>query len=160
MVNPKPDGVIHEFLLRPAEESDADLLFYWVNQADSISNMLSRNNPIKWRDHLDWFSSRLSGSDSMIWIVVKDDEAIGQIRLELNGNALEVSIYVERRHRRSGIGRRVLEHVCQEAADRWPGLTLRARIKLENRASQELFMGVGFRKTAQEVNHLVFERTI
>lgn len=141
--------------LRPARPEDADVLFEWVNRPDSLAGKLKTTAPIARADHDAWFARRLSSPDAAIWIAEVAGVPAGQVRLELTDGALDVDIYVEPSHRRQGLGIAILKAVRKEAAERWPGVPLCARIKRDNRASQGLFARAGYGAPAAALNHVM-----
>jgi L-amino acid N-acyltransferase YncA len=83
---------------------------------------------------------------------------VGQVRLQRRGAALEVSIYVDAAARGGGMAARMLDLVRAEAARRWPGLGLVARIKPDNAASRRLFTRAGYGRMVVERDHIVLHR--
>jgi spore coat polysaccharide biosynthesis protein SpsF len=151
-------GEAGQVALRPADESDVDLLFEWVNRPESLSNKLVTDGPVSRDAHVTWFKARLSDPDSAIWIGQHGEEPVGQVRLQRRADALEVDIFVVPDTRGRGIGVEMLEAARQEAARRWPGVPLRAKIKPDNWASRRLFAKAGFGGMIVAPDHLVFQR--
>lgn len=144
--------------LRPAEPNDMDLLFEWVNRPDSLAGKLKTTAPIARPDHEAWFARKRASCGTGIWIAEIEGAPAGQVRLELHEGALVVDIYVDSSRRRQGLGVAILEALRREAAKRWPGVPLRALVKLDNRASRRLFASAGYRDPVVAPGHLVLHR--
>jgi spore coat polysaccharide biosynthesis protein SpsF len=144
--------------LRPAREADSGLLFDWVNRPDSLAASLKSSAPVPRDAHEAWLAARLSDRGTGIWIAERDGKPIGQVRLQMQNAALEVSIYVDGGARGAGIAARMLELARLAAAKRWPGVPLRARIKPDNAASHSLFVRAGYGRMVVERDHIVLHR--
>lgn len=144
--------------LRAARPDDAGLLFDWVNRADSLAGKLKTTAPIARREHDAWFARKLASDDAAIWIAELGGTPVGQVRLELGDGALHVDIYVKPGQRQKGVGLAMLEAARSEAAARWPGVPLKAWIKLDNRASRQLFASAGYAEPVVAPGHLILQR--
>ncbi len=145
-------------VLRPAEAGDADLLLAWANADDSLANKLRTTEPIPRETHVAWLARICARDDAAIWIAETVGKPKGQVRLERRGDALEVDVYVAPAERGKGIALTMLDAARQAAATQWPGGTLMARIKPENRASLRLFEKAGYVRTADDADHVVLCR--
>jgi spore coat polysaccharide biosynthesis protein SpsF len=145
--------------LRAAACSDSARLFDWVNRADSLANKLATRGPIARADHDTWFAARLSDPDCAIWVAELDGTPVGQTRLERSGDGLEVDIYVDPDARGGGAAHAMLDAVRDEAAVRWPGVDLLARVKPDNWPSRRLFARAGYGRVTVMPDHLVFHRS-
>ena len=144
--------------LRPARAVDSGLLFDWVIRPDSLAGSLETAAPVLRAEHEAWFAARLTDADTSIWIAEREREPVGQVRLQRRGATLEVSIYVDGRARGTGTATRMLDLARAEAAKRWPGIGLVARIKPDNAASRRLFTRAGYGRMVVERDHVVLHR--
>ena len=142
--------------LRPAAIDDAQLLFEWVNQPDSLSRKLQAKGPIALADHMRWFTARLTNADCRIWIAQVDGADVGQVRVERKGPGLEVDVFVVAEQRRRGVAKGMIEAAARESALHWPGQALIARIKPDNLASQRLFAAAGYAEKAKHSDHVEY----
>ncbi|HUU24575.1 MAG TPA: GNAT family N-acetyltransferase [Methyloceanibacter sp.] len=148
-----------EVRLRPATESDSDLLLEWVNSADSLAHKLQTSKPISRAAHEAWLASRLVSPDAGIWIAETTSAAVvGQVRLEKRNDTLEVDIYVDPSFRGSGVAKRMLDAARLEAGRRWPGVAMVARVKNDNWASRRLFNRAGYGGMVQVRDHVLLRR--
>jgi len=157
LLDDRPDAV-PPVTLRPARAADSGLLLEWANRPDSLAASLKTAAPIARETHEAWFAARLGDADTGIWIAECNGAPMGQVRLQKRVGALEVSIYVDGAARGAGIAARMLDLVRLEAAKRWPGVPLLARIKPENAASRRLFVRTGFGRMVLERDHVVLHR--
>ena len=145
--------------LRPAAKADVDLLFDWVNRPEKRATALKTTGPIARETHEAWFAARLSNPDAAIWIALDDnDNPVGQVRLEHRGGALEVDIYVEPAARGRGVATSMLDQLRAEAARRWPGVALIARVKPDNWPSRRLFVKAGYGNIVMAREHMILRR--
>ena len=147
-----------DIAIRQATSDDADILLEWVNQPSSLANKLMTETPITPKSHASWLHEKLAGNTSGIWIAENDDGPVGQVRLDLRDAALEVDIYVDPACRGQGAGAALLTAVRIEAAKRWSGVSLIARVKPDNWASRRLFAKSGYGRTLVAPDHLIMYR--
>lgn len=145
--------------LRPAAKADVDLLFDWVNRPEKRVTALKTTGPIARETHEAWFAARLSDPDAAIWIALDDNNnPVGQVRLEHRGGALDVDIYVEPAARGRGVATCMLDQLRAEAARRWPGVALIARVKPDNWPSRRLFVKAGYGNIVMAREHMILRR--
>ncbi len=145
--------------LRAAIATDGDRLFEWVNRPDSLAHKLATDGPIARADHDAWLAARLASPATAMWIAETDGEAVGQVRLEQGDDGLEVSIYVAGPARGAGVAKAMLDGARAEAAKRWPGVELIARVKPENWPSRRLFARAGYGRVTVAPGHLIYFRS-
>lgn len=146
-----------DIVLRPATENDMALLFDWVNRSDSLDNKLATLEPISWTRHQAWFRERLADTDTALWMVGRQGEIIGQVRLQRRAGRLEVDIYIVAAARGTGVGETSLAKAAQVARQRWPGVALLARVKPANLASRRLFLAAGYTLVGDAAEQVVYE---
>jgi L-amino acid N-acyltransferase YncA len=151
------EGYERNTALRPATAADVDLLFDWVNRPDSLAAKLQTDAPVARDTHDDWFARRLADTDTAIWIAEQEGRPVGQVRLQLRTNALEVDIYVIPAARRAGTARKMLCAAAKASRQRWPDIPLRALVRHENAASLRLFQSAGFRKSGAVADFVALE---
>lgn len=131
--------------LRPANCSDADLLFSWVNES-TIREMAFDSSTILYEEHINWFKQKLSSVDSAIYIAeLKNMMAIGQVRFDIfdNDNAV-IDLHLTKKYRGKGLGEKMLkEAVRQFIADK-KVKSIHAYVKPGNLASYHTFLRAGF----------------
>jgi RimJ/RimL family protein N-acetyltransferase len=136
--------------LRPATTADEALLLGWANDPTTRAAGF-RPAPIRADEHRRWLATRLGSRTARLYIGMRGDDPVGQVRLERDDDGrVEVSISVAPEVRGAGIGRALLA-AALEAGRR--DATLRptafvARIRPGNAASIALFAGADFRQVA------------
>ncbi|UOY02824.1 GNAT family N-acetyltransferase [Blastococcus sp. PRF04-17] len=106
------------------------------------------------RERIEWLhrfhAERRSGLDGpygeATWAVEAEDAVVGAVRLKRlpEDGVLETGIWLSRGARGSGVGRRALTAVLEEAA-RYGAHTVRADTSSANQPAQELLRSLGFR---------------
>jgi RimJ/RimL family protein N-acetyltransferase len=142
--------------LRTAAASDCRLLYEFVNRPDSLHNKRATKGAIPWREHERWFADRLADPDCRIWILVLDDQAVGQLRLVRGRRGWEIDVYVVEEHRRRGLARRAISEGVKAVRQDGGRDPIVARVMPHNRASRQLFESVGFRLAGEETDHFLY----
>jgi len=134
--------------LRLAVASDARLLFNWVNTPSSLKNKEKSNAPIEWPVHQNWFVRRLNNPDVKIWIIEKNKQAVGQVRVEYSDNKLLIDIFVDSLFRGYGYGVKALKLLIKQCQVIYPDVSLYAIVKSKNYSSLNLFHSANFKKVS------------
>lgn len=136
--------------LRPAEISDARLLFDWVNNPESLAQKELTGGPIPWDEHQSWLAQRLVDDNTLLFIVEDKETPSGQVRLQRRAGAFEIDIYIAPSARRRGLARTAITASLDALEGSRPGARVRARVKSDNAASIRLFESLGFEKAPRE----------
>ena len=110
---------------------------------------------IEWLSHQDWFNEKLNNSNTKIWIVERDKQEIGQVRVEYINNKLLVDIFIDSLFRRNNYGIKALKLLIKQCHIIYPDIPLYAVIKNENHPSISLFHRAGFQEVASDENKQV-----
>ncbi len=137
--------------LRPALQSDAELMYGW-QQAPSTRRFARNSNVPSWEEHCAWLKKALASRERQTWIVLHGSDPAGVIRLDpvrsglpaelANREVLEVSILVAPDRYRKGIGLAALR-LAREAADQ---AVIIATVLEDNRGSEALFQRAGYKR--------------
>lgn len=140
--------------IRDAVEADLPAIVRIYNSTIPSRRSTADTEPVTVEQRLAWFRNR-DWARRPIWIMEDDKEMTGWLSFGLfyNGRpayhaTAEISVYVSQRHRRRGIGRRLV----QKAIDCSPTLGLKrltAGVQGHNKPSIKLFQGLGFERWAQ-----------
>lgn len=140
--------------LRPAADDDADLIWYWANEAQT-RRMSFSGGPIPWTDHLRWWRSKINDPDFACWILLESPgNPAGYVRFDRRGNSAVVSVAVAAPYRGLGLGSAGLDLAVAQAAKRWDLDSVAAHVKTDNEASIKAFRNAGFKneKSCSEHN--------
>ena len=140
------DVYIHEkkniFSLNKVKQEDAKLLFKWVNDAEVRNNALN-TDLIEWEDHFNWFTNKLSDSESKIFIFKNENTEIGQIRIDkVDKDRWVIDYSIDNNQRGKGYGFLMINALTR----RYENLKFLAIVKNENIASKRVFEKLGFTK--------------
>ena len=89
--------------LRQANKDDMDLLFEWANEESVRRNSFSMRT-ISYEEHQRWFTQILAKTDCKQYIYILEGEAIGQVRLQTDGDTAEISYSICSAKRCRGYG--------------------------------------------------------
>jgi UDP-2,4-diacetamido-2,4,6-trideoxy-beta-L-altropyranose hydrolase len=135
-----------ELHLERAQRADAELLYYWRN--DALARAMSFDDaPISWDGHLSWLERKLADPGVTLFIGFAGELPVGQARLEFAAGEAELSYAVDPLLRGLGFGTALVEQAVRHAGAGAPG-GLRARVKASNTASRRIFERAGWRADA------------
>lgn len=141
--------------LRNATPEDIDLLFGWANDPVVRQNAFN-TEPIPYENHQKWFNKMLYDESVCQYILCSGDEAVGQIRLNIEGDIAFIDYSVAPDMRGKGLGSRMLKLVIEETADNISGVTqLLGQVKLNNQVSAKAFEKCGFSKI-EKANYIEY----
>ncbi len=129
--------------LRPATVDDARLIFEWANDSEVRENSFNTDD-ILWDDHLAWFNRTLADESTLLFILMKDDAPVGQVRLA-NSDKWQISYSIASVYRGQGYGKLILQLAENElVVEGHGGEKLYAEVKMDNIASQKIFTGLDY----------------
>lgn len=130
--------------LREATISDIDLIFEWANDIDERKYSFNPQK-INYKDHCQWYEKRMNDEDTIIYILLRDTIAIGQCRIELEGDNALISYFIDKSYRNRGYGKRLLKMVEKVIRGKYPAIkSLKAQVKCDNKPSQKVFLAMGY----------------
>lgn len=125
--------------LREATSEDIDLIFGWANDPIVRKNSFN-SDPIFYDNHVAWFHRMMEDDSVLQFILMEDEEPVGQIRLTINNDEAEIGYSIASNHRGKGYGHRILQLTAEEMQKHHPEIKrLIAKVKPENEASNRLF---------------------
>lgn len=131
-----------------AGKEHALLLFEWANDGQVRRNAF-HTEAISYDTHIKWLSSKLNDPYCQIFICKKDNDNIGQLRLEINGETAVISYSVAKEHRGKGYGPEIIGQTEEIIDGLKPAQNVKylvGYVKPENIASQRCFEKNGFKK--------------
>jgi RimJ/RimL family protein N-acetyltransferase len=131
--------------IRPAEESDAELLWHWANDA-SVRARSFNPEPISWESHLGWFRRRLASPETKFYLLLENNIPVGQIRYDLDesGESAIIGFSVAGEHRGKGFGVEILRQTVGEAVRELKCREIVGIVIEGNEASSKAFLRAGF----------------
>lgn len=139
--------------LRPATIDDTKLIFEWANAPDVRHNSFNTDN-ISWDVHKAWMEGILANESTLLYILVEDDNHIGQVRLAFKAGKWEISYSIASAFRAQGYGKIILQLAENELIrGGHVGERLYAEVKTDNIASQRIFKQLGYSEVAAQHNN-------
>ena len=132
------------FYLRRANIDDMMLFFDWVNEKTVRQNSFS-TDIISIDNHKAWFEKSLKNKDRYIYVLMKDDLPLGQIRFDVSDEKAEIDYSIDKSYRKKGFGNIIISLGIEEIikdCDRVK--TIVAKVKGTNAYSQKCFLRNGF----------------
>lgn len=140
--------------LRAATTFDAQQLLAWRNDPATRNNSFT-TEVVSLDSHTRWLGQVLNDVRRELLVAELDDEAVGTVRLDYADDHCELSWTVAPECRQRGFGRRMVAL----AIDRASCANLIAKIKSDNRASQQIARVLGFTEVAHEDGQAVWAYT-
>ena len=112
--------------LKKATINDARDILDWRNDKDTRENSFS-NEIIDYESHIKWFEKKLSDNNCRMFILIDNNEKIGQIRVDINNKIGEISYMISPKYRGKGYGIGEVK-------------VLTALVKSTNKSSQKIFL--------------------
>jgi RimJ/RimL family protein N-acetyltransferase len=132
----RDDGV----LLRRAVQGDIEWVWQLHNEP-GVRAVSLNPEPIPWDDHVAWFARQLDDPTMRLWLVLRDGERCGVLRID--GRA-KVSTALAADVRGQGVGRAALRLACRTFAGETGADHVDAEILADNLQSQKAFAAAGF----------------
>jgi UDP-2,4-diacetamido-2,4,6-trideoxy-beta-L-altropyranose hydrolase len=130
--------------LRAATAGDCRRWWQWRNEAE-VRRVSFNSAEILYETHAEWFRRSLGDTDRRLLIVENAArDAIGFVRLDLQPQAVEISLGLDAAHRGSGYGEPILRHATNVALQLAGERPIDALVKPDNLASQRVFEHADF----------------
>lgn len=147
---------MNQINLRKVGIEDEDLLFSWRNINELISLSLLKKK-VKLNEHKKWFKNKIKNPYSYLRIVQVDNKDVGLIRIELENNGSEVSIYLVPGNEGKGYGYRALAEALENVNF---GHLFFANVQIDNLPSQKLFEKLDFIEISRDNKFILYEKNI
>jgi UDP-2,4-diacetamido-2,4,6-trideoxy-beta-L-altropyranose hydrolase len=139
--------------LSRATTNDTRLLWEWANEP-AVRQASFRSESIPWDDHVRWLQARLPDPRFVPYIAWDaDDEPVGTIRFDIDGDTATVGVSVAAQQRRQGYAPLLIRTGVATIARETAVTTVRALVKPENTPSLRAFTTAGFGVIGECVYH-------
>ena len=138
--------------LRKATMEDAKDVLRWRNDPVTRENSFTRDE-IDLDSHLTWFEKKLGQEECFMYILMADDEKVGNIRVDASEGVGEISYMVAPEHRGKGYGKKMiglLEAELSKDAKDAPIHTLFGLTIKSNAASGKCFIANDYAGTEEK----------
>ena len=138
-----------ELNLRKACWSDCRFLFRLGNE-DEVRKNSFQTSEIPYSSHENWFAQKLQDFNTVIYILERNGQAIGQVRADRQERTAEISYALCREARGRGLSRWMLSELENRLREDGFCNELYAEVKRENTASQKIFRSLGYRQKPEK----------
>lgn len=148
---------MNKIILKEVTSEDIDLLFEWAND-DTVRGNSFNSSKIEYNEHKAWFYRKLQSCDCKIYIGYCNDIPIGQIRIDIEGEAAVIGYSVDRRYRGKGFGTLLLNELISKVreANRHIKRVI-GKVKDNNFSSQRTFEKAGFIRKIEDENIIYYK---
>lgn len=141
--------------LRKADKADMELIFTWANEKLCRANSISEKS-ISMEEHKRWFHEKLQDKNCRFYIMEINDEAVGQVRIDIEHDIGTISYSLDKRYRGQGCGGTIISLLENKVVEEKLCSGLLAVVKSGNIASQHIFESKGYRQIQSEGNILTY----
>jgi UDP-2,4-diacetamido-2,4,6-trideoxy-beta-L-altropyranose hydrolase len=135
-----------EYRLRKATHEDLLTYYHWANDETVRKNSFSPE-PIDLETHKHWFQQKLNNPDTLLYILEKSGNPVGQIRFDMEEKIAHISYLIDSNYRGQGLGKLIVQvGIKQFFKDNSRKVDFQAAIKPENLVSHKIFQNIGFDK--------------
>ncbi len=133
--------------LRLATMDDRDMIFRWRNDPFIVAHG-SFLREIEWEDHKKWFQETVLGSSRKMFIVLHEDNPIGQVRFDRQSQDEAVlSVYLLQPFIGRGWGVMAIRMGCAATFGAWDVDRIIACVRHDNLSGRSAFLKAGFQET-------------
>jgi UDP-2,4-diacetamido-2,4,6-trideoxy-beta-L-altropyranose hydrolase len=138
--------ISNEYKLRQATHEDLLTYYHWANDETVRKNSFSPE-PIDLETHTNWFKQKLNNPDSLLYLLEKDKNPVGQIRFDVEENIAHISYLIDLNYRGQGLGKLIVQLGLKKfLKDNSRQVDFQAAVKPENLVSHKIFQNIGFDK--------------
>lgn len=139
----------NEVNIRHAKVQDLELMLAWRSNPNIYSHFKEQDDPLTWREHLEWFSSLHEHRED--YIIEYKGRRVGSVSIDEENY---LGIYIgETAVQGEGLGKYAIKWMIKEYEDE---RELLAEIKEENEASRALFEGLGFKEISRQDSWITY----
>lgn len=140
------------FYFRKAIAKDSTIIFNLSNDRLVRANSI-HTEPIKWGDHLDWFSGKLMDEDCYFLLAfTPSNQFIGQVRFDIKGYYAEINISIEKDFRGKGFSKQLIFSASYKLFHEKPNVNfINAIIRPTNTPSIRAFTKAGYKLFGKEI---------
>ncbi|SDB54195.1 Protein N-acetyltransferase, RimJ/RimL family [Pseudobutyrivibrio sp. YE44] len=132
--------------LRKASIEDCDLLFEWANDEVTRANSFNTDK-IEYESHVKWFEALINNKHRAQYILMIDENPIGQVRFDIDGDVAEIGYSIQKSSRGKGYGKLIIELAVSMLKNEFPNIEkIVAKVKVENISSSKCFFNNNFQQ--------------
>ena len=135
--------------MRKATLRDAELLLQWRNDTTARQNSF-HTEEIAFSEHSQWLKNALADPDVYIFILMKGETLLGQVRVHQKGQDAVISYSIAPEHRHQGYGAKMLALLEEWMTKRNTSCRFIGDVKKENIASIRVFESLGYTCVTEE----------
>jgi RimJ/RimL family protein N-acetyltransferase len=150
--------------LRQASMEDCKLIWKWANDPNVRAVSFS-SEAISYEHHVRWFELKLEDASCFFYIAENtNEEPIGQVRYEIDGNKATINISVARQFRGTGYGSHLIRFASKKLFSDSEAEVIHAYVKEGNEVSLRAFKKAGFMHVGTKIiskhkaNYLIFNK--
>lgn len=132
-----------DLILRRTKPEDCDFLYDLRNE-ESVRKNSFHSEVIPYQQHKLWFEKKIAHPKVRIYILMLREERIGQVRVDIEKQAAEISYALCKEARGHGYAKWMLRELEEQLKKEGCCKYLIAEVKCENLASRKIFQALGY----------------
>lgn len=142
--------------LKSAVKSDLDY-FFILRKFNTNNFSFIKNENFKYKNHVDWFLESLKNKRRLMYIVKFNNLRCGYARLDKERKNYFVSICIEKKFRKKGIGLRTLSLIERKIEK---SNTITALVNKKNSNSIEMFSKFGYIISSKKKSYIIMKKKL
>lgn len=138
-----------DLTLRRTEPEDCRFLFDLRNE-ESVRRNSFHSEVIPYQQHKQWFEKKIVQPEARMYILMHGEERIGQVRVDIEKQAAEISYALCKEARGHGYAKWMLRKLEELLKQEGCCQSLIAEVKYENLASRKIFQALGYEEKEAE----------
>lgn len=139
--------------LRKVQEKDIEFLFELANDQNVRDNSF-KSDTIGWAEHQIWFNSKIRSNTTKMYILLKNNLPVGQIRFDLVNREWNIDYSILANHRGLGLGKKIISMGIDKLNK--PS-SISAEVKKSNVPSKKIFESLGFKISIDKEEYIIYK---
>lgn len=137
-----------DLCLRKVNKDDIMITFHWANDIELRKNSF-KGNFISLSNHIEWINNKINNCEHY-YIMEKNNEAIGQIRLDIVDEEFIINYSIDCKFRGKGYGKRIILLIEEKLLEKHSRFKLIAKVKETNIASINIFRSLNYKEVFED----------
>ena len=139
-------------MAKNASLKEMEIYWFWANDKQVRENALNKEF-ITWDNHVEWFKSKLVDKKCSLYLILVNDNPVGQVRFDNEGNYARIDYSVAKQFRGRRLGKSLLDFAIKEFY-KYSKQKILGEVLPDNISSARIFESLGFMKQIKKKNKI------
>ena len=140
------------WMAKNASLKEMEIYWFWANDKQVRENALNKEF-ITWDNHVEWFKSKLVDKKCSLYLILVNDNPVGQVRFDNEGNYARIDYSVAKQFRGRRLGKSLLDFAIKEFY-KYSKQKILGEVLPDNISSARIFESLGFMKQIKKKNKI------